>query len=57
MLDTTVYSRDWERKMEWYAAQGYDEGVNLFTTSEVGGLQSKEVSDTINKVRIAIESG
>ena len=54
MLDLTIYSRDWERKRQWYLAQGYVEGKTLFTTSEVGGLQSKDVADTIESLRRAI---
>jgi ATP-dependent exoDNAse (exonuclease V) alpha subunit len=55
MLDLTVYANDWERKRKWYAANGFTEGQTLFTTSEVGGLQSSAVSATIEKVRQAIE--
>jgi ATP-dependent exoDNAse (exonuclease V) alpha subunit len=57
MLDLTVYANDWERKRHWYNDNGYVEGETLFTTSEVGGLHSKDVSDTISKVRAAIEAG
>ena len=55
MLDLTVYANDWERKRQWYAANSFTEGQTLFTTSEVGGLQSSAVSATIEKVRRAIE--
>lgn len=55
MLDLTVYANDWERKRLWYAANGFIEGHTLFTTSEVGGLQSSAVAATIEKVRVAVE--
>jgi ATP-dependent exoDNAse (exonuclease V) alpha subunit len=54
MLDVTVYADDWERKRLWYASNGYIEEETLFTTSEVGGLQSSVVAATIEKVRRAI---
>lgn len=55
MLDLSLYANDWERKRQWYAANGLTEGQTLFTTSEVGGLQSSAVGATIEKVRKAIE--
>jgi hypothetical protein len=54
MLDLTVYAEGWERKRQWYAANGYLEDETLFTTSEVGGLQSSAVAATIEKVRHAL---
>jgi ATP-dependent exoDNAse (exonuclease V) alpha subunit len=54
MLDLTVYADEWERKRQWYVANGYIEDETLFTTSEVGGLQSSAVAATIDKVRRAI---
>jgi hypothetical protein len=55
MLDLTVYANGWERKRQWYLSNGFREGETLFTTSEVGGLQSSDVAATIQKVRQAIE--
>lgn len=55
MLDTTVYSSSWERKRQWYRDNGFIEDQTLFTTSEVGGLQSSAISQTIEKVRKAIK--
>jgi hypothetical protein len=55
MLDLTVYAGDWKRKLQWYAANGFTQDETLFTTSEVGGLQSSAVAGTIEKVRRAIE--
>ena len=56
MLDVEIYARDWERKRRWYIQNGFREEESLFTTSEVGGLQSTDVAATIKKVRAAIES-
>ncbi|MYH72104.1 MAG: AAA family ATPase [Acidimicrobiia bacterium] len=56
MLDMEVYARDWERKLQWYLANGFREEETLFTTSEVGGLQSSDVAMTIQKVEAAIEA-
>ncbi len=55
MLDLDVYASDWQRKLRWYREQGYVEDETLFTTSEVGGLDSTLVDATIEKVRTAIE--
>lgn len=55
MLDVTVYAQNWNRKKQWYTANGYVEGVNLFTTTEVGGLRSEDISSTVEKVRAAVE--
>lgn len=54
MLDLTLYASDWERKRRWYRDNGYIEGKTLFTTSEVGGLQSRDIAKTIELVRTAI---
>ena len=56
MLDIEVYAKDWEQKRQWYEANDFREGETLFTTSEVGGLQSSDVAATIERVRAAIES-
>lgn len=56
MLDVEIYARDWERKRQWYKQNGFREEETLFTTSEIGGLQSSDVAATIRKVRAAIES-
>jgi hypothetical protein len=48
-------SRDWERKRPWHVAEGDVEGKALFTTSEAGGLQSKDVADTVESIRRAVE--
>lgn len=37
MLDQTLYAAGWATKKQWYADNGYIEGVNLFTTKEQGG--------------------
>lgn len=56
LLDDQIYARDWERKLQWYNQNGFIEEETLFTTSEVGGLQSSDIAATIRKVRAAIES-
>ncbi|MXZ65307.1 MAG: AAA family ATPase [Acidimicrobiaceae bacterium] len=56
MLDLKIYAGDWKRKLQWYEQNGFKEEQTLFTTSEVGGLQSKDIAETIRKVRAAIES-
>ena len=56
MLDRTIYARDWEQKRQWYQRNGFREEETLFITSEVGGLQSSDVTTTIEKVRAAIAS-
>ena len=56
MLDVSVYASDWQRKLRWYIDQGYVEDLTLFTTNEIGGLDSTQVEVTVDKVRTAIES-
>ena len=54
MMDDKGYQADWRRKKDWYASQGIEEGKNLFSTVEVGGLDATKVSETISQVQAAI---
>jgi ATP-dependent exoDNAse (exonuclease V) alpha subunit len=55
MLDRPDYRRSWEWKKAWYEKNGYVEGSNLFTSSEVGGLDMRAVADVAKRVRSALE--
>jgi hypothetical protein len=56
MLDRPDYRRSWERKLAWYEANGWVEGVNLFTTAEVDGrLDSTEIVATATRIAEALE--
>lgn len=48
MLDRPDYAAGWDWKRAWYQRNGFELGVNLFTTSEVGGLDMRGV-ETIAK--------
>lgn len=55
MMGRDDYRRGWEWKKAWYKENGYEEGVNLFTTAddENGGLDSKiieQVAMAISKI-------
>ena len=54
MLDRPEYARGWVWKRAWYGRNGYEEGKNLFTTSEVGGLDMRKVESTADAVRAAL---
>ena len=54
MLDRADYRRGWEWKKKWYQENGFAEGKNLFTTSEVSGLKMPEVAAIAAKVRAAL---
>ncbi len=51
MLDRDDYKKGWEKKRAWYAANGYTEGVNLFTSTEGPGLDMSLVEEVAKKVR------
>ena len=46
MLDRPDYAGGWDWKRAWYARNGYEVGKNLFTTSEIGGLDMRGVEAT-----------
>ena len=55
MMDRDDYRRGWEWKQEWYRKNGFIEGENLFTTDEVGGLDTSKIAAVAGEVREAIE--
>lgn len=56
MLDRADYRQSWEWKKAWYEANGFLEGVNLFTTTEGPGLDMQVVERTAHDVQAALES-
>lgn len=56
MLDRDDYKRGWEWKREWYKQNGYEEGVNLFSSTEGPGLDMEAVARVAADVRAALES-
>ena len=55
MLDREDYKKGWEKKKAWYAANGYIEGKNLFTSSEGPGLDMNLIADVAQRVRKALD--
>jgi len=56
MLDRDDYKRGWEWKRDWYKGNGYEEGVNLFTSTEGPGLDMKAVAGVAEQVRKALDA-
>lgn len=56
MLDRADYRQSWEWKKAWYEANGFLEGVNLFTTTEGPGLNMQVVEMTARDVQAALDS-
>jgi ATP-dependent exoDNAse (exonuclease V) alpha subunit len=54
MLDRDDYKKGWEKKKAWYAVNGYNENVNLFTSTEGPGLDINHVEEVAKKVRQAL---
>jgi hypothetical protein len=54
MLDRDDYKRGWDKKRAWYAANGYVDDVNLFTTTEGPGLNMEHVAEVAMKVKRAL---
>jgi hypothetical protein len=54
MLTRDDYRRAWNWKREWYKQNGYEEGKNLFTTSETDGLDMKDVDAVAKSVGRAV---
>lgn len=54
MLDRPGYAKGWDWKRAWYARNGYEVGKNLFTTSEIGGLDMRGVEATARAVQAAM---
>ncbi|MEI8082802.1 MAG: ATP-dependent RecD-like DNA helicase, partial [Actinomycetes bacterium] len=55
MLDCSTYSNSWDWKLDWYKANGYDEGINLFTTDEVNGLDMESISKVARQIQSALD--
>jgi hypothetical protein len=53
MLSHPDYRESWQAKREWYQANGFVEGRNLFTTAndERGGLDSKLLETTVHRIK------
>lgn len=52
MLDRDDYRASWERRRAWYEANGYQLGVNLFTSEERGdGLDSAKLANQVELLR------
>lgn len=53
MLGRDDYRRGWEWKQEWYRENGYQEGINLFTTADddKGGLDSEIITKVAQKIQ------
>lgn len=53
MLGRDDYRRGWEWKKAWYQENGYQDGVNLFTTAddEKGGLDSKVIEEVAINIK------
>ncbi len=54
MLDRPGYAEGWDWKRAWYARNGFELGKNLFTTSEIGGLDMRGVEVTAKAVQAAL---
>jgi hypothetical protein len=54
MLDRGDYRQAWDWKREWYSQNGYEEGQNLFTTSEGPGLDMRSVMEVAERVSRAL---
>lgn len=55
MLDRDDYREGWEKKKAWYAANGYIEGENLFTSTEGPGLDMAHVASVVHRVKKALD--
>lgn len=51
MLERPDYQAGWDWKRSWYRRNGFELDENLFTTSEIGGLDMREVQATAQKVQ------
>jgi len=55
MMSKLRYNKGWQRKLDWYLANGFQLGKNLFTTTEVGGIDVDEIRVVIGKIKSIIE--
>jgi hypothetical protein len=51
MLDRPDYAAGWDWKRRWYERNGFQLGRNLFTTSEIGGLDMREIEATAMSIK------
>jgi hypothetical protein len=51
MMDRPDYATGWDWKRAWYERNGFELDHNLFTTSEVGGLDMRAVEVTAKAVK------
>jgi ATP-dependent exoDNAse (exonuclease V) alpha subunit len=54
MLHRPEYALGWEEKRRWYEKNGFIEDVNLFTTRERAGLDSREVQKIADRIRTLV---
>lgn len=54
MLDNTIYAQGWANKRQWYAENGFTEGDDLFTTTEVGGFDAAQIQTVIEQIRSVV---
>jgi hypothetical protein len=52
--DRPGYAEGWDWKRAWYARNGFELNKNLFTTSELGALDMRDVERAAEKVRDAL---
>ncbi len=55
MMDRDDYRKGWEWKRQWYEVNDFVQGVNLFTTQEIGGLDMAEIAAVASQVTEALE--
>lgn len=54
MLDRQDYAAGWDWKRAWYERNGFQLGVRLFTTTEIGGLDMRGIESTAAAVQAAL---
>ena len=54
MMDRPDYRRSWEWKKAWYDANGFHEGVNLFTSTEGEGLDATAIANLAGRVKATL---
>jgi hypothetical protein len=55
MMDRDDYREGWQKKRAWYAANGYVEGKNLFTSTEGPGLDMAAIAAVAARVKNALD--
>lgn len=51
MMTNARYASDWVKKLDWYRANGYQLGGELFVTEEVGGFDLGSIRSVIDAIR------